>query len=272
MDGMVTRTPEVLALIPARGGSQSVPRKNLCRVGGHTLLAWSIAAARQAVRVKRIVVSTDDEEIAAVAQFNGADVPFLRPAELAQNDTRDFPVFQHALEWLARNEGYEPDIVVQLRATSPLRPPGLVDEAVRLLLSKESADSVRSVTSPSQNPYKMWIVSEGLLRPLLASEFKEPYNAPRQLLPATYWQTGHIDVFRTRTIRQKRSLTGDRILPVMVDARYAIDIDTLTHLRFAEELVREGSLDVVMPWPAGSRQAAATDHSTKGEYARSTNR
>jgi N-acylneuraminate cytidylyltransferase len=270
MDSMVNATAEVLAVIPARGGSQSIPRKNICQMGGHTLLAWSIAAAHQATLVNRCVVSTDDEEIAAIAQSYGAEVPFIRPSELARNDTRDFPVFRHAIRWLERNEGYQPDIVVQLRPTSPLRPPGLVDEAVELLLSTDEADSVRSVTSPSQNPYKMWTLSDGLLKPLLESDLKEPYNTPRQLLPATYWQTGHIDVFRTRTIRQKFSLTGDRILPVIVDSSYAIDIDTLIHLRLAEELVRQDELDLVKP--SARKSASPLQHALQEEYARSTNR
>ena len=266
---MVDKRPEILAIIPARGGSQSIPRKNLREVGGHPLLAWSIAAAQEADLVTRIVVSTDDLEIAELARAYGAEVPFSRPAELARNETRDLPVFQHAIEWLESNERYQPDIVVQLRPTSPLRPPGLVDEAIELLLAEENADSVRSVTTPSQNPYKMWTLSRGFLEPLLSSKLAEPYNAPRQLLPATYWQTGHIDAFRTRTVLEKSSLTGDRILPVMVDPAYAIDIDTSLHLRLADEIVGEGELNLVKP----RSYAAATPAGQlrKEEYARSTN-
>jgi N-acylneuraminate cytidylyltransferase len=247
MDSMVKPVPEIVAVIPARGGSQGIPGKNLRPLAGRPLIAWSIAAARQSRLAGRILASTDNEEIAAVARSYGAEVPFLRPAELAQNDTRDLPVFQHVIDWLERNEGHAPDIIVQLRPTSPLRPPGLVDEAIQHLLSDESADSVRSVTPPSQNPYKMWTVTEGALKPLLSTDLHEPYNAPRQSLPPVYWQTGHIDVFRTRTVRQKLSLTGDRILPVMVDSRYAFDIDTLIHLRMAGEVVAEGDLDLVTP-------------------------
>jgi N-acylneuraminate cytidylyltransferase len=244
---MVKQVPEILAVIPARGGSQGIPRKNLRPLAGRPLIAWSIAAAQQSRLVSRVLTSTDNEEIAAVARAYGAEVPFLRPAELAQNDTRDLPVFQHVVDWLEKNEGHVPDIVVQLRPTSPLRPPGLVDEAINRLLSDESADSVRSVTTPSQTPFKMWTVTESALQPLLTTDLHEPYNAPRQSLPPVYWQTGHVDVFRTRTIRQMESLTGDRILPVMVDSAYAFDIDTLMHLRLAGEVVAEGRLDLVTP-------------------------
>ena len=247
MDSMVKAPLEILAVIPARGGSQGIPRKNLRSLAGRPLLAWSIAAAQQARLVGRIITSTDDEEIASVARSYGSEVPFIRPPELAQNHTRDLPVFQHAIEWLENNEGYVPEIVVQLRPTSPLRPPRLIDQAIEVLLSDESADSVRSVTPPSQNPFKMWTITDDTLKPLLASDLPEPYNAPRQSLPPTYWQTGHIDVFRTRTLRQKLSLTGDRILPVLVDSSYGLDIDTLMHLRIAADVIVEGSLEVVRP-------------------------
>jgi N-acylneuraminate cytidylyltransferase len=270
MDSMVKKPPEILGVIPARGGSQSIPRKNIREIGGYPLLAWSIAAARHADLVTRVIVSTDDREIAALARVYGAEVPFIRPAEFARNETRDLPVFKHAIEWLESNEGYQPEIIVQLRPTSPLRPPGLVDEAIELLLLNEIADSVRSVTTPSQNPYKMWTLSGGFLEPLLPSKLDEPYNAPRQSLPITYWQTGHIDVFRKRTVREKSSLTGDRILPVMVDPTYAIDIDTLLHLRLADELVSEGELNLVKP--RAYAPVTAAHLSKKEEYARSTNR
>src|SRR5215216_3574890 len=101
---------EILALIPARGGSKGIPRKNIRHFAGYPLIAWSIAAANQASCVTRIIVSTDDEEIASVARQFGAETPFLRPSELAQDQTTDLPVFEHALEWLKDNENYTPDI------------------------------------------------------------------------------------------------------------------------------------------------------------------
>ena len=114
---------EILALIPARGGSKSIPRKNIRPLAGHPLIAYSIAAGRQSNLVTRTIVSTDDEEIARIARQYGAETPFLRPAEFAQDNTTDFPVFTHALSWLKEHEGYQPEIVVQLRPTSPIRPP-----------------------------------------------------------------------------------------------------------------------------------------------------
>jgi YrbI family 3-deoxy-D-manno-octulosonate 8-phosphate phosphatase len=240
---------EVLALVPARGGSKSIPRKNIRLFAGHPLIAYSIAAAKQAHLVTRVIVSTDDEEIAAVARQYEAETPFLRPSEFAQDNTTDFPVFMHALDWLAENEGYHPEVVVQLRPTSPIRPVSCVDQAVQLLVDHPEADSVRGVVPSGQNPHKMWkLGDDGRMLPLLAVPgIKEPYNAPRQALPQTYWQTGHIDAIRVATIIQKGSLSGDVIWPLMIDPRYTVDIDTLNDWQRAEWLVAQGGLDLVSP-------------------------
>jgi CMP-N-acetylneuraminic acid synthetase len=226
----------VLALIPARGGSKSIPRKNTKLLAGEPLIAYSIAAALDS-SCDRVIVSTDDPLIRRVALRYGAQAPFLRPAALAEDDTPDLPVFEHALNWLDEHEHYRPDLVVQLRPTSPLRPPGMVDDAVRALAEQPEADSLRTVAVPQQNPYKMWRVDGGYLQPLLHAPLFEPYNQPRQRLPLTYWQTGHIDVTRPDTIRQQRSMTGRRILPLIVDASYAVDIDLPEQWMLAERLI-----------------------------------
>ncbi len=243
--------PEVLALIPARGGSKSIPRKNILPFAGHPLLAYSIAAGVQSRLVTRTIVSTDDDEIAAVARRYGAETPFLRPAEFAQDNTTDLPVFEHALGWLAEHEGYRPEIVIQLRPTSPVRPPDCVDSAVQLLLDHPEADSVRGVVPSGQNPHKMWrIGADGRMTPLLpVPGLAEPYNAPRQALPPTYWQTGHIDAIRVSTIYQKHSLSGDVILPLVIDPKYTIDIDTRNDWLRAEWLIAQGDMPMVTPSP-----------------------
>lgn len=246
----MSKQPEVLAIVPARSGSKSIPRKNAKLFHGHPLLAYSIAAALHAKSVSRVIVSTDGEDLAGIARQYGAEAPFLRPAQIAQDDTLDLPVFQHALRWLAENEKYHPDIVVQLRPTSPLRPPGLVDGAVKILMEHKEADSVRGVVPAGQNPHKMWTLSNGgALQPLLKIKgVGEPYNTPRQGLPATYWQTGHIDAIRAATILKKDSMSGETIWPVLIDAQYGMDIDTLNDWRRAEWLAAE--MDIVRPGKA----------------------
>lgn len=246
---------EVLALIPARGGSKGIPRKNIRAFDGFPLIAWSIAAARQAASVGRVIVSTDDEEIAAVAREWGAETPFLRPVELARDDTADLPVFRHALNWLAENEDYRPAVLVQLRPTSPLRPRDCVDLAVRTLLAHEDADSVRGVVPAGQNPHKMWRLAQGENGPMVnlleVEGIEEPYNAPRQNLPPIYWQTGQIDAIRARTILGG-SMSGTIIYPLVIDPRFAVDLDSLSDWARAEWLARFGGLEMV--WPGKPRR------------------
>jgi len=240
---------EVLAIIPARGNSKSIPRKNIREFAGHPLIAFSITAARQSSLVTRVIVSTDDPEIAKVSKKYGAEVPFMRPANIAEDATLDLPVFEHALKWLQDNEDYSPDVVIQLRPTSPIRPTAMVDEVVRQLLEHPEADSVRGVVVSGQNPYKMWKIDpQGVMQPLLeVNGIKEPYNTPRQDLPQTYWQTGHIDAIRPRAILRKGSMSGDIILPFHVDPVYTVDIDTLLDWQRAEATVLEGKLYIVYP-------------------------
>jgi len=240
----------ILALIPARGGSKGIPRKNIRPFAGYPLIAWSIVAAKQSERVTRIIVSTDDEEIASVAREFGAETPFMRPAQFAEDNTTDLPVFEHALQWLAEHEDYQPDIVVQLRPTSPIRPRGLVDDAIRILLGHADADSVRGVVPAGQNPHKMWRITgeSGPMKNLLdVPGIEEPYNAPRQILPPIYWQTGHIDAIRTETITKGGSMSGGVIYPVLIDPRYTVDIDNLQDWARYEHLVSTGELDMVTP-------------------------
>ncbi len=248
MDGL-----NVVAIIPARGGSKGIPHKNIKSFAGYPLIAYSIAAARESRFVSRILVSTDDPEIAAVARTWGAETPFLRPAEISGDSTLDLPVFQHAVSWLLDNEGFRSDIVIQLRPTSPFRTPGLVDEAVQLLLDHPEADSVRGIVPSGENPFKMWRVDEtsGRMHGLLTVEgMAEPYNSPRQALPKTYWQTGHIDAIRPeRTFMTGDSMSGDVILPLYLDPAIKVDIDTPSDWEKYEAILRSGKLRIVTPGP-----------------------
>jgi YrbI family 3-deoxy-D-manno-octulosonate 8-phosphate phosphatase len=251
------KSNEVLAIIPARGGSKGIPRKNIRLLAGYPLIAYSIEIARQSSSVTRIIVSTDDDEIASVAREYGAEVPFLRPADLAQDDTRDLPVFQHALKWLQEKEGYKPEAVVQLRPTTPIRERDCIDRGVKLLFDNPLSDSVRSVVVPDKNPFKMWkIKPDGLIEPLISiKEVPEAYNAPRQSLPEAYWHSGQIDVIRPGTLMDKNTMSGKNILPIILDPLYSIDIDTLDTWMYAEWVIRSHSLDLAYPgnhprnWP-----------------------
>jgi N-acylneuraminate cytidylyltransferase len=247
--------PEVLAIIPARGGSKGIPRKNIRPFAGYPLIAYSIAAGLQSETVTRVIVTTDDEEIAETARRFGAGTPFLRPPELAADRTLDLPVFQHALTWLAEHEGYRPDVVVHLRPTTPFRPPDLVDRSVHILLQHPEADSVRAVTPAHQIPFKMWLVEDEdtPIRPLMTVPgIEEPYNAPRQTLPHAYFHNGLIDIIRPATILEMNSMSGRTIMPVMFDPGYDIDLDTPNDWRRAEERIMRGG--PLMVWPGKPRR------------------
>ena len=238
---------EILALIPARGDSKGLPGKNIKSLGGYPLIGYSIAGALNANLVSRTVVTTDDPEIADKAREFGAEVPFLRPAEFAQDDTLDLPVFQHALKWFSDNEDYHPDIVVQLRPTSPFRPPELIDEAIQILIDNPDASSVRGVVPSKENPFKMWMIEpDGKMIPLLETEFDEPFNMPRQELPSSYWQTGHIDVVKAETIISG-SMSGQEIYSYIIDPLFSVDLDNLQDWQRAEMRLKSLGSQIILP-------------------------
>jgi N-acylneuraminate cytidylyltransferase len=250
MDSMVKAKSEILAVIPARGGSKGIPRKNIKNFAGFPLIAYSIQAALNSKYVTRTIVSTDDIEIADVSESYGAEIPFLRPAEYAQDSTLDFPVFENLLQTLIADENYKPDLVVQLRPTSPIRPVNLVDEAIEIMVGNMEIDSVRGVVPSGQNPYKMWKIDpqNGFMSGLLPVEgIAEPYNSARQALPDTYWQTGHIDVIRSHVILEQKSMSGKKIKPIYINPDFTVDIDKPSDWQRAEWLVWYGGLEMVVP-------------------------
>ena len=231
---------KILATIAARGGSKGIKDKNVKILAGKPLIVHTIEQIIRWGKYDKFIVSTDSEKISNIAVQHGAEVPFKRPAKYAQDNSTDLPVFQHALKWLSKNENYYPQIVVQLRPTSPLRKVEHIDKAVNLLLKNPQADSVRTVCTPSQNPFKMWTIDDdGFMKPLLQTKFNEPYNLPRQTLPDTYWQTGYVDVAWTNTILKKKSMTGKIILPLVTDPENHVDIDSISDWRRAENLLSD---------------------------------
>ncbi len=237
----------IIAIIPARGGSKGIQNKNLKQVKGHPLLAWSIAAARAAQNVDRIIVSTDSEAIAEIAKQYGAEVPFLRPAEIADDQSRDLSFLQHALDWFLKNENTVPEYVIQLRPTSPLRTGQIIDEAIEKMQSNIAADSLRVVTKAPITPYKMWTFGDdNQLYPLLAlKNVAEPFNEPRQSLPQIHWQIGTLDVIRSRTILEQNSVSGKIILGLEVPNTWALDIDHVEDLERATSAISQVPFNVL---------------------------
>ena len=204
----------VLALIQARGGSKGVPGKNIRPLGGFPLIAWSVVACRLAETIDRVVLSTDSEEIAEVAKAYGVEVPFMRPAEFATDTATDFVVIRHALEWFRDHEGHVPELVVQIRPTTPLREPALIDEAVRRVQAHPEATSLRSVFEMPESHCKMFGMKEdGFLHGLCPDDPRPEYfNLPRQAFPSTYFAQGYVDVIRASTVLEQGMCYGERIL------------------------------------------------------------
>jgi CMP-N-acetylneuraminic acid synthetase len=214
----------VLAIVPARSGSKSIPDKNVVSFRGKPLLVHSIEHARAARNVDRVLVSTDSPVYRELARAAGAEAPFLRPPGISGDTATDLEVFAHALEWLEEHEGYRPQVLVHLRPTYPTRRIQDVEGAVDMLLADPTADSVRSVTRAPHTPYKMWWLEEGgSLRPLLESALREPHNLPRQVLPEVYLQNAAVDVVRSSVIRSRHSMTGRRILAYVMEGMRDID-------------------------------------------------
>lgn len=237
-DASATGIGEVLALIPARAGSKSVPGKNLRTILGRPLLAYSIDHALQCNHVDRVIVTTDSREIMDVALACGAEVPFLRPAEIAGDHSLDIEYFQHALAWLREREGYNPDYVVNLRPTHPVRRPETIDRAIEVFAGAPEADSLRSVRLSEFSPYKMWrIGNDGYAEQVAFMEgMREPYNMPRQQLPLVYWQDGYVDVTRPSVVFGQNSTTGRKILPFVIEEE-CVDIDYEEAFPAAEALL-----------------------------------
>ena len=232
--------PRVLALVPARGGSKGIPRKNLQLLAGRPLVAHAVAAALGARLVSRVVCSTDDAEIAETALAAGAEVPFVRPPELARDASEDWPVFVHALDWLAEHENWAPEVIVNVRPTSPLRTPKHIDAAIQLLLDS-GADSVKAVCLARQHPHKMWRFRDGQanMQPFLNTAFRQARgpDVPRAELEDVYWQNGVVDVTRHEVIREQRVMIGRRVAGLITLPEESIDIDTPLDLAVAELLL-----------------------------------
>jgi CMP-N-acetylneuraminic acid synthetase len=225
---------KVLGLIPARGGSKAIPDKNIVTVNGKPLIAYTILAAAEAKRLTRFIVSTDSERIAAVCLKLGSEVPFLRPTELARDDTPTLPVVLHALDYL--KEAY--DAVMILQPTSPLRSSDDIDSAVQMLEADPMADSVISVLKVGDNhPARMKFIHDGVL---VDPPFAEKIEGQRrQDLPELYLRNGAIYLTRTTVIREQGSLKGKKSLALVMPEIRSVNIDFPIDLVVAEALLRE---------------------------------
>lgn len=226
----------VLGIITARGGSKSIPRKNVKLVAGKPLIVWTIQAALDCHSISRVIVSTDDAEIEQVSRNWGVEVPFRRPVELAQDNSPHVDVIVHAVEWLMTNEDYCPDYIVLLQPTSPLRTAQDIDGAVALALQR-NADCVVSVSQSPAHPYlNKRITEEGRLVDFV--DTPKGY-LPRQSFPPAYIVNGAIYLARRNVLLQERTWYTDHTYPYVMSTENSLDVDTHWDLYLADLVLRD---------------------------------
>ena len=231
--------PTAIALIPARSGSERVPQKNIRRLARHPLIAYAIASARQAGVFDRVVCSTDSTEIAEVASRYGAEVPFLRPAELATATSPDIEWLTDTLERLDTRY----DLFAIVRATNPFRGPDVLRRGLDQLLATPEADSIRAVELVKQHPGKMWIVEGKTMRPLLdQSHLEVAWHAGQyQALPEVYVQNSALEIAWTRVVSQTGTREGRVVAPFFTRGYEGFNVDDEEDWARAQALVKSGA-------------------------------
>ena len=233
-------TPSAVAFVPARSGSERVPQKNVRPLAGHPLLAYAIETALQSGVFERVVVSTDSEEIADVARWYGADVPFLRPPDLATSTSPDIEWLSYTLEQLP--EQY--DLFALIRATNPFRGPDVVRRGLAQLLATPDADSIRAVELVKQHPGKMWLLADDgrTMLPLLRqSELEVAWHAGQyQALPYVYVQNSALEIAWARVVAETGTREGDVLAPFLTEGLEGFNVDDEDDWDRAERLVASG--------------------------------
>ena len=223
----------IIAVIPARCGSKGVPDKNIKLLGGKPLISYSIAAAKKSKLINRIIISTDSEKYGSIAKDYGAEVPFLRPAELAGDSSTDYDFVKHLLDWLTENEGYNPEYIIHLRPTTPLRDPSILDSAIEKFMNNTEATSLRSAHEMSETAYKQFELEDKYFKTLCTGSFDlDDANNSRQSFPKTYSPNGYVDILRTPHILENHLLHGNQVMGYVTD--FAIEVDTIDDFEFLE--------------------------------------
>jgi CMP-N,N'-diacetyllegionaminic acid synthase len=239
----VNERVNAVALIPARSGSKRVTGKNVRLLGGHPMLAYTIAAARESGVFESVIVSTDSDDIAQVARRYGAEVPFLRPPEFASDTSPDIEWLEHLIAELAKR-GRSWDCFSLLRPTSPFRTAETIRRAWALFASQDGVDSLRAIEKCTQHPGKMWIVRGQRMFPLLpfGPETQPWHSTPYQALPTVYVQNASLEIAWTRVVRERRSIAGDVLVPFVTEGYEGFDINDAYDWMVAERLLADGSV------------------------------
>ncbi|UCE56864.1 MAG: acylneuraminate cytidylyltransferase family protein [Desulfobacterales bacterium] len=238
---MSKKQPTIVALIPARAGSKRVPDKNIRPLAGHPVMAYTIVAALQSKVFSDVIVSTDSERYADIARYYGAEVPFLRPTDLAGDVSPDIEWLEHTLTQLREN-GREYDCFSILRPTSPFRLPETIQRAWQAFMAEVGVDSLRAVEKCLQHPGKMWVVRGNRMTPLLPlGPPDQPWHSSQyQSLPEVYVQNASLEIAWTRVVFEGRSIAGNVLMPFLTRDYEGFDVNNPYDWELAEHLVRNG--------------------------------
>jgi len=227
---------ETIGLITARGGSKSIPQKNIKMLAGKPLIAWTIEAAQESKGLSRVIVSTDDEKIAEVARQWGAEVPFIRPAELALDDSSSISVVLHAINWMEESEGFSPDYVMLLQPTSPLRTAEDIDQSIELA-RKKRAVAVVSVCEAVHHPYDCKrVLGDETLADFISTDI---VYLRRQDLPPAYALNGAIYLCQRMSLLREQTFYPEGTIAYIMPPDRSLDIDTMWDWHLAELIIKD---------------------------------
>lgn len=231
---------KTIAIIPARGGSKKIPQKNIKFLNDIPLINYTINVALSNANIQRVIVSTDDSEIAKISEECGAEVPFLRPASIAQDKTPDRPVILHILDWLKNKENFNPDRVLYLRPTTPFKNNEIINKCLEKLNSNPTATSVRTVHKAEgiDHPYWMFRDKMGYIVPFIEGIDLSKYYQ-RQLLPECYKINGVVDIIKPEVVLNDSNMYGEKVSFIEINDIHAVDIDTQLDFEFAEFLLKK---------------------------------
>jgi N-acylneuraminate cytidylyltransferase/CMP-N,N'-diacetyllegionaminic acid synthase len=231
---------EILGIIPARGGSKGIKKKNIIPLEGKPLIAWTIEAALNADSISRLIVTTEDDEIAETARKFGAEIPFKRPDELAGDNVGGLDPIVHALEWLKEHENYSPDYFMLLQPTSPLRTSEDIEKAVAITL-ESNANNLISISEIREHPCNAMMVDEqGMMKNFLGVDLNDLIKKypRRQDLPPAYIENGAVYLSRTETFLKNRSFYDPAPHAMVMSKENSVDIDNMLNLYVAESILR----------------------------------
>ena len=242
---MSEKQPTIVGLIPARAGSKRVPDKNIRPLAGHPVIAYTIAAALESDVFSDVIVSTDSEKYAEMARYYGAEVPFLRPAELAGDVSPDIEWLEYTLRELEK-DGRKYDCFSILRPTSPFRLPETIQRAWQAFLNADGVDSLRAVEKCQQHPGKMWVVRGDRMMPLLPlSPPEQPWHSSQyQSLPEVYVQNASLEIAWTRVVTEQQTIAGTVLMPFITKDYEGFDVNSPYDWELAENLAARGQVEL----------------------------